>query len=389
MRKNLFKGLLTMCALGAMLTACSNEGNEVPEVQKREKKTVFMKLELPATSRAVEAPLSGANLSATVNDLYVYFHDGNSVLKYVKATNAAGAPLTIANLMTGAKIEDVPVAATTVTVYGNIPAGVSLPTAGTMAALKALQLDITSQNVAANVMLSGDDKQLQTWHTGNAAVPYAPGIADGDKYAELEIAPAVARVEIEGLATSATSAVDGFDLKGIYLNNFFEKSNLGGTAVGAKIQYGAVPTKYAQGQGLYTAANASKLFDENTISATGNPKEVIPGAGQRWVYQVVPNDNDSDQNEQLQLIFKLNNLQAKPGTNVNFAAGDQFITIRGFKNNAGNIVKLEKGKIYTISKADFEFDESNLATVPNTNAVGVWLKVTVKPWTVVAVKPNL
>ena len=65
------------------------------------------------------------------------------------------------------------------------------------------------------------------------------------------------------------------------------------------------------------------------------------------------------------------------------------MTVRGFKDNAGKIVKLEKGKIYTISKTDFEFDESRLSTVPNTNAVGVWLKVTVKPWTVVAVKPNL
>ena len=49
----------------------------------------------------------------------------------------------------------------------------------------------------------------------------------------------------------------------------------------------------------------------------------------------------------------------------------------------------EKGKIYTISKADFTFDESNLSTIPNTSAVSVWLKVTVKAWTVVPVKPNL
>ena len=50
---------------------------------------------------------------------------------------------------------------------------------------------------------------------------------------------------------------------------------------------------------------------------------------------------------------------------------------------------MQKGKIYTISKADFTFDESNLSTIPNTSAVSVWLKVTVKAWTVVPVKPNL
>jgi hypothetical protein len=85
----------------------------------------------------------------------------------------------------------------------------------------------------------------------------------------------------------------------------------------------------------------------------------------------------------------LSNLAAKAGSSVNFGTGDQFITVRGFKDGSGNIVELEKGKIYTISKADFTFDESNLSTIPNTSAVSVWLKVTVKAWTVVPVKPNL
>ena len=174
------------------------------------------------------------------------------------------------------------------------------------------------------------------------------------------------------------------------VNNFFEKFNLAGTVVGTKVQYGATPAAYAQGQGLYTPANAGKLFDQSAVAATGIPKEVIPPtAGQRWAYQVVPNGNSTDANEQLQLVFKLSNLAAKAGSSVNFGTGDQFITVRGFKDGSGNIVELEKGKIYTISKADFTFDESNLSTIPNTSAVSVWLKVTVKAWTVVPVKPNL
>ena len=206
----------------------------------------------------------------------------------------------------------------------------------------------------------------------------------------MELGPAVARVDIEGLATTASSAVDGFTLEGIYVNNFFEKFNLAGTVVGTKVQYGATPAAYAQGQGLYTPANAGKLFDQSAVAATGIPKEVIPPtAGQRWAYQVVPNGNSTDANEQLQLVFKLSNLAAKAGSSVNFGTGDQFITVRGFKDGSGNIVELEKGKIYTISKADFTFVESFLSTIPNSSAVSVWLKVTVKAWTVVPVKPNL
>lgn len=386
MKKSLLS-VFTMVAMAAAFTACSNDDIEVPDVKNGEARSVFMKLELPTLTRSTEPPVASGTV-ATVSNLHVYFHDGTSILKYVNATTTT--PITIANLTTGTQITDVPAAATTVTVCGNIPAGTSLPTGGTVAALKAVQLEITSQSAVADVVLSGDDKPLQTWTTGSPALPYAPGITDGDKYAEVEIGPTVARVEIEGLATTASSAVDGFTLEGIYVNNFFEKFNLAGTVVGTKVQYGATPAAYAQGQGLYTPANAGKLFDQSAVAATGIPKEVIPPtAGQRWAYQVVPNGNSTDANEQLQLVFKLSNLAAKAGSSVNFGTGDQFITVRGFKDGSGNIVELEKGKIYTISKADFTFDESNLSTIPNTSAVSVWLKVTVKAWTVVPVKPNL
>lgn len=386
MKKNVFKGLLTMCAFAAAFTSCSKENNEIPNPGENDTKSVFMKMDLPAVTRAVEQPVTG---TATVNNLHVYFHDGTDILKYVNVT--ATTPITITNLTTGTKIADVPASATTVTIYGNIPASASLPTGGTVAALKNVELNITTQNTIADVVLSGVDKTLTTWHTGDASVPYATGIADGDKYAEVEIAPAVARIEIEGLATTASSAVDAFNVEGIYLNNFFEKFNLGATVVGTKVQYGATPSLYAQGQGLYTALNSGKLYDQAQVVATGNPKEAVPtgGASPRWAYQVVPNSNDTDVNEQLQLVFKLSGLQPKVGSSITFGSGDQFITVRGFKDNGGNIVKIEPGKIYTISKTDFTFDESDLTTVPVTNAVGVWLKVTVKAWTVVPVKPNL
>ena len=227
MKKSLLS-VFTMVAMAAAFTACSNDDIEVPDVKNGEARSVFMKLELPTLTRSTEPPVASGTV-ATVSNLHVYFHDGTSILKYVNATTTT--PITIANLTTGTQITDVPAAATTVTVCGNIPAGTSLPTGGTVAALKAVQLEITSQSAVADVVLSGDDKPLQTWTTGSPALPYAPGITDGDKYAEVEIGPAVARVEIEGLATTASSAVDGFTLEGIYVNNFFEKFNLAGTAV--------------------------------------------------------------------------------------------------------------------------------------------------------------
>ncbi|GAE24079.1 hypothetical protein JCM10003_3961 [Bacteroides pyogenes JCM 10003] len=388
MKKNLFKSLLTICALGAIFAACSNEGNEVPDVKKGEK-SVFMKLDFQS-SGGTRTTESAYNVTTAVNvqNFHVYFHDNANILKYVKIDGSTS--ITLQNLKDGTKIADVPATATHVTVYGNIPTTTSVPTAGTVANLKNVEINIISQSDMTNILLSGQDKAL-TDYTGPTPPTWAPAIQNGDKYAEVEIAPAVSRIEIEGLETTATSAVQSFTLDGIYVNNFFEKFKLDDTSVGTQVQYGATPGNYAQGQGLYTISNLGKLFDEPASASVGNPAAVSPTGtpDPRWTYQVAPISNNTDVNKQLQLVFKLSNLQAKPSSGITFAAGNQFITVRGFKDNLGNIVKLEKGKIYTISKADFKFDESNLSTVPNTNAVGVWLKVTVKNWQVVAVKPNL
>lgn len=381
MKKNVFKGLLTMCAFAAAFTSCSKENNEIPNPGENDTKSVFMKMDLPAITRAVGQPVTG---TATVNNLHVYFHDNTNILKYVNVT--ASTSITIANLTAGAKIADVPTSATHVTIYGNIPSGTSLPTGGTLASVKAVEIGITSQSTITDVVLGGADKVLSTY-SGGVAPGWAAGISNGDKYAEVEIAPAVARIEIEGL--KAGGNVTAFTVGGIFVNNFFEKFKLDGSAVGAKVQNGADATKYAENAPatLYTTANKEKLFDLPNVVAAGLEAVPTGGASPRWVYQVVPNDNNTDVNEQLQLVFRLKDLAA---TGVTFPAGDQFLTVRGFKDAATDApVKIEAGKIYTISKANFEFDESDLTTVPVTNAVGVWLKVTVKAWEVVPVKPNL
>ncbi|MGI6864256.1 hypothetical protein ACMYZ8_12320 [Bacteroides sp. KG156] len=383
MKKNVFKGLLTMCAFAAAFTSCSKENNEIPNPGENDTKSVFMKMDLPAVTRAVEQPVTG---TATVNNLHVYFHDNTNILKYVNVTSSTS--ITIANLTAGAKIADVPASATHVTIYGNIPSGTSLPTGGTLASVKAVEIGITSQSTITDVVLGGADKALSTY-SGGVAPSWAAGISDGDKYAEVEIAPAVARIEIAGL--KAGGNVTAFTLEGIFVNNFFEKFKLEGSTVGAKTQYGADATKYAANAPatLYTTANSGKLFDQPNAVAAGSPLAAAPtgGAAPRWAYQVVP-FNDADVNQQLQLIFRLKDLAA---TGVTFPpAAPQFLTVRGFKDaGTGVPVQIEAGKIYTISQNDFEFDESDLTTVPNTTAVGVWLKVTVKAWTVVPVKPNL
>lgn len=391
MRKIFFNGLLTMCTLAVTLASCNNE-NEVPETPQKTG-NVFMKLNLgqKADTRANE-PQLGTGTTAMVNSLHVYFYKDSdkSIQKYLRV-DATTTP-SITALTTGAQIADVPAIADKVLIRGNVPAGMSLPTSGLITGVENMEVEITTQNNKDNILLTHLAASIQTYGGGSAA-PIA-GMQNGDKYAEIELEPAVARIEVEGLQVTNGAAISGFSLDGIYLTNFYQKLKMGDGSSVTQVQYGADQSKYDENSAgtLYTTANKEKLFEKFAapLAANGTPLAVVcTPANNRWTYHVFANDATTA-NDQLQLVFKLSNLQASAGSGLVFPAGTpQFLTVRGFKDNAGNIVKLEKGKIYTVSKTDFEFSESNLSTVPNTNAVGVWLKVTVKPWTVVAVKPNL
>lgn len=390
MKKNVFKSLLTMCALGAIFAACSNEGNEVPDVTKGEKKTVFMKLDLKPQTKATEDPLGTGTVTAPVNDLHIYFYEGTggNIQKYVKVTTTTTPSIT--DLATGAQINDVPAAADKVLVRGNVPANVSMPTSGAISTVENKEIEITTQSDKSQIILGHIAVNIQTY-AGGSPLPI-PGMQSGDKYAEVTLEPGVARIEVEGL--QAQGAIQTFSLDGIYVTNFFEKLKLGNGTSSSQKQYGTDVSKYVENAvgTVYTAGNGH-LYDQFTapLAASGNPLEVVPtGGNKRWAYHAFSN-SATTANDQLQLVFKLSNVTANPASGVTFPVGTpQFLTVRGFKDSGtGQIVQLEKGKIYTISKADFKFDESNLTTVPNTNAVGVWLKVTVKNWQVVPVKPNL
>lgn len=389
MKKNLFS-LLAMAALAVVFTACSQ--NE--ELSSSDQKSVFVKLDIGQGTRAIQAPF-GSN-PATVSSLRIYFHNGTSILKMVSITTST-TPSIATLTSSGAKISDVPSGATHVTVLGNLPTGLSVPTSGTIASVKNTVLNVATQTTASGVLLIGNDGTLQSASTTPPAwVTTIGGVVAGDLYAEVAIAPAFARVEIEGMKSKATSVITGYKLKGIFLNNIYDEIQLNGTlpASATLKNNGPDPTKYEQnvtgGTPVYASANPGILHDwfsplVNASLVAGDGYQITAGSGMRWAYQVVPNAGNTA-NTQLQVIVRLSDVTA---TGLTYT-GDQFLTIRGFLDSTtGNLVPIEAGKIYTISTADFAFDENNITDTPVTEAVGVYLKVTVTPWTSVAVKPNL
>ena len=207
MRKIFLKSLLTICTLVVTLASCNNE-NDVPEVPQKIG-NVFMKLNLgqKADTRANEAPLA-AGTTATVNSLHIYFYSNGdqSIKKYLRVDNTTTPSIT--DLTTGAQISDVPTVADRVLVRGNVPAGVSLPTSGLITTVENQEIEITTQNSSNNILLDHLAASIQTYAAGGGAAPIV-GMQNGDKYAEIELEPAVARIEIEGLQARGT-VIDAF-----------------------------------------------------------------------------------------------------------------------------------------------------------------------------------
>lgn len=201
------KIMVTICTLVVTLASCNNE-NDVPEVPQKIG-NVFMKLNLgqKADTRANEAPLA-AGTTATVNSLHIYFYSNGdqSIQKYLRVDNTTTPSIT--DLTTGAQISDVPTVADRVLVRGNVPAGVSLPTSGLITTVENQEIEITTQNSSNNILLDHLAASIQTYAAGGGAAPIV-GMQNGDKYAEIELEPAVARIEIEGLQARGT-VIDAF-----------------------------------------------------------------------------------------------------------------------------------------------------------------------------------
>ncbi|MGL4851240.1 MAG: hypothetical protein ACRC3Z_01115 [Phocaeicola sp.] len=378
---NKFSIILVTATLVASLFACSNHDDDSLQ---GELTSAYLQLDLSRTTRAIEAPIGST--TAPVNSVHLYFHDGAAILKTIIITHTSSP--SIANLTAGTKISDIPSTANQVTVFGNIPSTLSVPTAGTINSVKQMVASVASQT-PSNVLLRGNDAMLTVVPTTGAPAWTSGADVGNDLYAEVSIAPAFARVEIEGVASNAASGITAYGLDGIFLNNIYEGLKLDGSADGTLQSNGTNPNHYSSGAGVTPVYNndgvTHQMVNANaTAVAGGSSLEVTAGTGMRWAFQVVPN-NASNGNDQLQLVLRIVGITSNT---FNFS-GDQFLTVRGFIDATGTIVPIEAGKIYTISKADFIFDENSLNATPNTTTVGVYLRATVTPWSVVSVKPNI
>ena len=263
-------------------------------------------------------------------------------------------------------------------------------TPATVAALKNIQLDLTSYQGLADVPLMSAVGALVP---NESEHPTTPGETDVNWCkVELTVAPVLARIEIGGNLEIAAGAegrfvYTDFTPKHVGLNGLYEKCTLtGGTVNGAARIYAnsnavgfpvlsTVGSVTATPQWMYNEFQTTA--QQNMIQATDHTVDL----GKVYAYNVMPEDKP-----EITVQFASTPIPADElaGSAIVPVSPKAYIKIVNFSKD-GATEKLEAGKIYKIDGISFTQDK---ITMLDDQVLCVEVTVTVRDWEIVTVTPE-
>lgn len=377
--------LLSMLAVAA-LASCSNESNESVTDQ-----GVNMKFKFGvAETKAIQDP--GTNNPVRVDDMTVYLRKGTNVIAtHVLTTQQIAAAQTEAGVI-----------------------------------FEKINPVVDNVKVIANTNAIGLNGNISAYQTALQSIPFEGEGAvvdnnktnpnDGHKLVEasITIKGALARFEIKsGInVTEAANGVYAVDVKSIYINNYFRNMGtnkaffghnadeslpwagdwVSGTTFGADKTWNEI--SFNNSSASYYATNHNiGVLDGKVDAYHLFPDSVAPGSSKATVAANLPH-----------IILEVEVYR----TAADYASGTKipykrWITIRSFNDTTTGalITKFEGGKIYRLDLGAlagyFEpadpSDPTNPVTpvdyYPEEEEVDLALYVTVEPWTIVSMTPNI
>ncbi|MEG2647249.1 MAG: hypothetical protein RR979_04855 [Mucinivorans sp.] len=332
-----------------------------------------------SSSRRVEDPAVAGDVS-TLNSGLVFFLN-----KYDEVVGVRELALPNAALATtGQTFTGIKPAASKVYVVGNFmsvqPAIVTnLRAAVNLAAIKALLPFTENQQlghkntILANVLDATPPYVALDGAIKGTASPYT---------AQVLLGPIMSRIQVSDIQC-VDPLVTSFIFKGIYIDNYYPNFSIATDRPGSGTLINIAQTT----TGL---TSITKLFEEASVSIVSNQKVVSASqmrsgvASSVWAYQV---PSTVAANAVPRIIVQLTNFIVDPSVTL---PSPQFLTVTGFVDQNGvPITKFEAGKVYSIAPGAFTFRIKDLYPTPNPLNVDVIVKVTVKPWTLVSVLPQL
>ncbi|MFV0420352.1 MAG: hypothetical protein ACK5KT_16700 [Dysgonomonas sp.] len=368
--KTKFKYLaLVATALLLGFSNCSNDdetdgnsGNSTP-------KSVYLKIGNEPTTYAEGSPVANATtVGFSSGDLYFVNGSGAILQHYTLSTAATSATnINLAAIQAGELISNLPGSVSAVHVVGNTPA---LPTSGNISAVKAAALQVTSQGAIATVNLYGTNTLT---------------LVSGNQYTSaITLKPTVARIELTDI--TASGVVTGFQVDGIFVDNYYSQAAADGSVLPANlVSNGPSTTAFDDATTEYPATLKPTIYDWNA-SGLGTLTGLVCApttAGNVWGYNLFATSTGS---AVPRIIIRLSNITTSDGSTI---AGTQYITIKGFSETGTPLTGIEAGKVYNIGAGNFTFTESDLTITPNLTTIDVTVTVTLATWSVVNITPDI
>lgn len=308
--------------------------------------------------------------------LIVYFMDASS--STVASYKLTGAQITAIQSGSGFKFTNLDPSVVNVYVVANVHSS-TLPVIAPGTTLTAI--NNTVQNIydqqtanAASVVLANKDKAIVS--TGSTTGTASNGNLEFK--AAIELAAIVSRIQIASITKDGT--ITGFNLAGIYIDNFYQNMSIGGDLTSIiKATAGNVADFKLSAEGSVTPYKINgQLFDEIVSPTTTLP---LAPSGKVYGYQIFPVAGGLSTVPYI--ILKLTNVV---GTTRTFPNTAYYIAVKAYKDGATSFTSFEAGKIYTI--ASIPVSENNIVTDPTQSLINVTVNVTIAPWTDKALNPD-
>ncbi|MDR0976701.1 MAG: hypothetical protein LBL78_02960 [Prevotellaceae bacterium] len=389
--KNLMKSLCVVAvALAAgMFTSCSNDEEQIST---SEGQKVTLKINMPtmAQSRFVEAPVKGGDALTLSKVAVVFTNPGGTVT----AKFAAPGDYTIAELNAGVTVT---VPGTSTKVYAVANTTVT-PEVGIN--FQDYVSDVTKLAAGSQ---SGADA-INIYGVADLKTPDTP-ISGVDKVAKDTIATTVARFEVTDL--TAAGEFESFDVRGIYMDGFYENASIDGTS-------GTLKALTTVGDNIgtdYQAGWSGAIFNEgkwtSAAPAAGTSTEQVAtaGTGNVWGYYVFAKPyygkdgfdftSKTAGSAVPTIIIKVDNVKLKDDasqTDKDYYEGHTwYVTAKSFTlaGDGSNIESIVGGYVIKTAAGAFKVSEKTVTPDPNTKDIKVDVSVTPIVWKGIEVIPNV
>lgn len=371
-------GYLTILVIFLLfgLGSCSNSEG-IDDEGNNDAKSVYLKVASDESlfTYGDGTPVSNA-ASVVFSSGYLYFTNASgAILRYYNLTSAdsdidtGGTNIKLGDIQFGKAITNLPGQVAAVHIVGNSS---GLPTTGNISAVKAVALQASSQSPLSSINLYGTNTLTRV---------------SGNNYScAITLRPTVGRIELTNITSSGV--ITGFQVDGIFIDNYYSQATVGGTTVGGNlVNNTSVEATFTDNSLAYPTAVKTFLYDYYSSGLLADTKIAKPATeGNVWGYNLFGNTAGSGSFAVPRIIIRLSNITTSDNSTY---TSPQFITVKGLKSGGTSLTSFDAGKVYNIGAGALIFKETDLAPIPNVTAINVNVSVTLATWTVVAVTPEL